>query len=221
MRSSQRSRLWRTLFTSLFVLLLGGKSQAQTALRSEESSNAERDLIDTACKVVYALLPGDKTCTCDIFNLNAAFNCSYTSPVCVGNLCSQPTVEASWMLLRRTLFFEFCLEDVTRDGEPVNGFCIRIGGVYEPLTPFVAPVQGKTAPKAVATTPTRLTTCTATAGDKTSPCNSCALCNGGTGYTFDCSNLDAALIQSSCTPLSVITSLDPDQDIAFFPHLDS
>jgi hypothetical protein len=197
-----------------FILFLQeGRTNAQSALRSS-SSSSERvlQLLGSVCQIVSRLLPGDVLCDCALA-VGLTFACEFQSPICLGGFCSSPSVAGDISLLRTTLAFQFCLLNPTRNGVPTNGFCINVGGAGDAPLSISAPDEVDSAV---------LTGCTATSVDGTTPCNSCALCNDGTGYTFDCTNLgDTSLIQSTCTPLSVITSLDPDQDITFFPHLDA
>jgi hypothetical protein len=210
-------KLSKKFVSALFFLLLqeGNEANAQSSLRSSSSSERDLQLLGTLCKVVSTLLPGDVLCNCAL-GLGLTFACEFQSPLCVGGFCSAPSVAADLSLVRATVAFEFCLLNPTSNGVPTNGFCINVGGTPGAPLRITAPGTAET------TESTVLTECTATSLDGTTTCNSCALCNDGTGYTFDCTNLgDDALIQSTCTPLSVITSLDPDQEITFFPHLDA
>lgn len=210
------SKLSFTTFLSalcFFLILQGDGTNAQSSALRSSVSSSERDLqlLDSVCQIVSTLLPGDVLCECALA-VGLTFSCEFQSAICLFGFCSSPSVAADISILRGTLAFEFCLKDPTRNGVPTNGFCIQAGGGGAGPWGEGAQQEGSTV----------LTECTATSLDGKTPCNSCALCNEGTGYTFDCSNLgDEGLIQSTCTPLTVITSLDPDQEITFFPHLDA
>jgi hypothetical protein len=70
----------------------------------------------------------------------------------------------------------------------------------------------------------QLLDCTATSEDGKTKCNSCQLCNDNTGYVFDCTNINPILVQSTCTPLNIITNVirqgSNNSNITFFPHFD-
>jgi hypothetical protein len=52
-------------------------------------------------------------------------------------------------------------------------------------------------------------------------CQSSDTCNNGQGYVFDCTNVDERMIQSTCTPLQVITSYrQKPGTVEFLPQLD-
>jgi hypothetical protein len=201
----------------------------------EEEPEDERDLqiLSFVCGTISQLLPGDIFCDCAI-TVGFVFVCQFLSPFCLGGAdgtgyCSKPAITGDVSLLRRTVEFQFCLVDATVAGIPATGLCIDIGGE---LGPVVAATEETTTTTPTTTTTavsqdssaTTLTSCMASSLDGTTMCNSCTLCSSGDntpGYVFDCTNLHPILIQSTCTPLNVITSLQPDQNITFWPHFDA
>jgi hypothetical protein len=201
----------------------------------EEEPEDERDLqiLSFVCGTISQLLPGDIFCDCAI-TVGFVFVCQFLSPFCLGGAdgtgyCSKPAITGDVSLLRRTVEFQFCLVDATVAGISTTGLCIDIGGELGPVV--AATEETTTTPTTSSTTAvsqdssaTTLTSCMASSLDGTTMCNSCTLCSSGDntpGYVFDCTNLHPILIQSTCTPLNIITSLQPDQNITFWPHFDA
>jgi hypothetical protein len=180
-------------------------------------------LLNAACCIVSTLISLTLVqCQCGLES-GLEFVCATRNPVCLGGaaagFCSTPSILGGFSLVNQFVDFEFCLNEATLGGEALPGLCIQVGGNLGNSTRSDLSAVDDTSTAAAAV----LTECVATADG--TDCNNCQLCShsgsGDQGYTFDCTNVDARLIQSTCTPLSVITSLSSDQNIAFLPQLDS
>ena len=215
------------------------------------SSESDRELqtnniINSVCNFVTRILPGDIICDCAI-TVGFIFVCAFQNQFCLGpestGYCSTPSLQGDIRLLRQTIAFEFCLNDATNGGVPTLGLCFNIGGELddEDANSFrvgqdqadgnkaVTKVASKFTPLLKKLVPSssqqksKLLDCVGMSDDdERIECNSCQLCNDGTGYIFDCTNINELFIQSECTPLSILTNLrDSNQDIHFFPNFDA
>jgi hypothetical protein len=190
-------------------------------------------LLPLVCTLVSGLLPGDVACECAIV-LGVQFQCGFGNPICVGGqdgFCAKPLVSGEISLAPLKVGFQFCAAEATNGGQATSSLCINFGGELE--DELLTPSAPKAAPKTdgdgnvfanSATTssgPTaKINFCEAVVNEQ--DCSSCEICDNGHGYVFDCSNVDATMVQSTCTPFSVIASLRPNQEkISFMPHLDS
>lgn len=249
----------RTIFVAVFMTLMFAIIEVSSeplvtivdTSSSSSSSSSENDralqtntIINAACNFVTRILPGDIICDCAI-TVGFIFVCSFQNQFCLGpestGYCSVPSLQGDIRLLRRTIAFEFCLNDATNGGVATQGVCFDIGGELsdEDASSFrmaqQQPAGGSKAVTKIASKfssllkslsppkPTKLLDCVGMSDDEERiQCNSCQLCNNNTGYTFDCSNINELFIQSTCTPLSILTNLrDPNQDIQFFPKFDA
>jgi hypothetical protein len=196
------------------------------------NNNRHLQLLPIVCTLVSGLLPGDVSCQCAIV-LGVQFQCAFGNPICVGGqdgFCAKPLVSGEISLAPVKVGFQFCAAEATNGGQATSSLCINFGGELEdePST-TTTPSQPKengdgtvTANSVTASLkPTaKIDFCEAVVNEQ--DCTSCEICDNGHGYIFDCSNVDATMVQSTCTPFSVIASLRPNQEkISFMPHLDS
>ena len=241
-----------TLLT--FLVVIAASSDVATTTSMDMTSDSRElqtnTIINAACNFVTRILPGDLLCDCAI-TVGFIFVCSFQTQICLGpegtGYCSVPSLQGDIRLLRRTIAFEFCLNDATNGGDPAPGLCFDIGGELsdddantfnvakqvadrsKAVVQFTKAVNSKFSsllksyvPSVPEQAPSRLLDCVGMSDDENRiQCHSCQLCNNNTGYTFDCTNINELFIQSTCTPLSILTNLrDPDQNVQFFPNFD-
>jgi hypothetical protein len=188
------------------------------------------------------ILPGNLQCTCT-FTTSLKFGCKGFDELCLSDngYCSTPTVSGQLDLLSLSVTFKFCGFNATNNGRPVPGICINVGGTLVPpgfpipnakgeIKPSSPPIRGANQTSSTVTTggtlpslsskmTSVLGTCSAT-NIYGKECKSCNICNQGQGYTSDCSNIGRRVVQSRCTPLSIVSNLRLDQNITFLPRLD-
>ena len=243
--------LFMAVLMSLVVVVVGASSDLAAVVDTESDGDRElqtNTIINAACNFVSRILPGNVICDCAI-TVGFIFVCAFQDQFCLGpestGYCSIPTLQGDIRLLRRTIAFEFCLNDATNGGVAAPGLCFDIGGELDDEDTNSFRISEKTevstTTKAVANVsskfsmllkslipssppqPSRLLDCVGMSDDEERiQCNSCQLCDNNTGYIFDCTNINELFIQSTCTPLSILTNLrDPNQDIKFFPQFDA
>jgi hypothetical protein len=243
-------RLIVAVLLTLVVGVFAASSELATVVDTS-SGDGDRDLqtntiINAACNFVSRVLPGDIVCDCAI-TVGFIFVCAFQNQFCLGpdstGYCSTPSLQGDIRLLRQTIAFEFCLNDATNGGVATQGVCFNIGGELnntdansfrlaqqpadssKPITKMASKFSSllKSVIPSTPPQPSKLLDCVGMSDDEARiQCNSCQLCNNNTGYVFDCTNINELFIQSTCTPLSILTNLrDPNQDISFFPKFDA
>jgi hypothetical protein len=201
---------------------------------SRQSQRETQQLLPVACLLLNEILPGNLQCTCKLTTaLN--FGCKGFQELCLSEngYCSTPTVSGQLDLLSLSVTFKFCGFNATNNGRPLPGICVTVGGrLVPPGFPIPSakgpPIRGAnqtssstgtTLPSLSSKMTSVLGTCSAT-NIFGKECKSCNICNQGQGYTFDCSNIGRHVVQSKCTPLSVVSNLRLDQNVTFLPVLD-
>jgi hypothetical protein len=208
---------------------------------SRQSQRETQQLLPVACLLLNEILPGNLQCTCTLTTA-LKFGCKGFEELCLSDAgyCSTPTVSGQLDLLTLSVTFKFCGFNATNNGRPIPGICINVGGKLVPpgfpipnakgdikppirganQTSSSAVTTGTTLPSLSSKMTSALGTCSAT-NIYGKECKSCNICNQGQGYTFDCSNIGRHVVQSSCTPLSIVSNLRLDQNITFLPMLDN
>jgi hypothetical protein len=165
-------------------------------------------------------LPGDVACEC-------------ANPICVrghDGFCAKPLVSGKISLAPLKVSFPFCAAEAINGGQAMACLCINFGGELE--DELLTPNAPKAAPRAAGDGNVLANSVTSSgptvkidfyeAVVNEQDCTSCEICDNGHGYTFDCSNVVATMVQSTWTPFSVLASLRPNQEkISFVSHLDS
>lgn len=192
----------------------------EAVVHSYESGHRDLQLINGICNLFASFfVPGDITCNC-FLTIGIVFTCSYGEPICLGDndsgVCSTPVIKGELNILLLSATLEFCTAGTTDGGVAVPGLCIDFGGsLLNGLN--IGGLFGADA--AEGQKQGNLLHCTASVLGET--CQSCEICDGGLGYTFDCSNIESIYVQSKCVPATIISGFFMDQEVGFLPQLDS
>jgi hypothetical protein len=106
--------------------------------------------------------------------------------------------------MSRNSELRLCLTSSTNGGVPTPEACFNFGGG---IIPALRGALGSGSTSIV-----REIDCES--------CNSCDVCGSGSGYTFDCSNIDEKMVQSECTDVTLLYSLQQTEKLRFLPNLD-
>lgn len=187
------------------------------------------DIVDTACDLVGTLMLLEGTAVCDCtLTLSLMFGCEFVTDVCTGNFCTTPDVQGAFDILQTRVTFTYCSNNATYENTNLPDFCVSVSGDLIP--PDVSSSSSNEA--SVSEDRARifgkgkrlrrvqfLDTITVTVNDQV--CRSASICNKGQGYVFDCTNINALLKQSTCTPIQTITNLQQEPgSVVFLPQLD-
>ena len=197
------------------------------------------NIVDTACDLVGTLMLLDGTAVCDCtLTLSLKFGCEFVTDVCTGNFCSTPDVQGAFDLLQTRVTFTYCSNNGTYSDATLPDFCVSVGGELVPpgasSTSSEESEEEEEEDESTSVSEDRarlfgngnilrkvqfLDTITVTVDGKM--CRSASICNKGRGYTFDCSNFNSLLKQSTCTPIQTLTNLQQEPgSVTFLPQLD-
>lgn len=203
-------------------------TESQKGIQKSDDRDLQLDVIlnglSFLCGIVGALLPGDASCDCgpsfsDGIGIEA--QCAWTEPICVALFCAAPQITAILNIFGLATTVEFCYYDASIAGTPLPSFCINIGAI-------VIPNEVEDGSNSTTTTNPMsvIGSCSAEIGGQT--CNVCTPCEGGTGITFDCTNLNSNIKQSECSSIQLPTFAQPpinntntEKQISILPSLDS
>jgi hypothetical protein len=192
------------------------------------------NIVDTACDLVgnLMLLEGTAVCDCTL-TLSLEFGCDFVTDVCAGNFCSTPNVKGAFDLLQTRVTFTYCSNNGTLSDFALPNFCVSVSGnLVRPGATSSAKESTVNGETSISEDRARLfgkgnildkvqflDTISVTVDGKA--CRSASICDSGQGYTFDCSNINSLLKQSTCTPIKTITNLRQEPgSVTFLPQLD-
>jgi hypothetical protein len=193
------------------------------------------NIVDTACDLVGTLMLLEGTAVCDCtLTLSLEFGCKFVTDVCTGSFCTTPDVRGAFDVLQTRVTFTYCSNNGAFNDITLPDFCVSVSGDLIPPGVSSTSSEESVLNKNTSVSEDRarifgkgnilrkvqfLDTITVTVDDQV--CRSASICNNGQGYIFDCTNINALLKQSTCTPIQTLTNLQQEPgSVVFLPQLD-